>query len=101
MDQKLTDIIFKISSYLRPVRIYLFGSRAKGDNRSYSDYDLLIIYDGLLSKRDAELEIYRLFDRFDFSMDLFFLTSAEFEWMKRIANTLAREVNENGVIVYG
>lgn len=100
-DPKLTEIVEKITIHLQPTKMYLFGSHARGEADSESDYDLLVIYDGEKSKREAELEVYRLFDHFDFSMDIFFLTSEEFEWMKPIANTLAREVSENGVVIYG
>ncbi len=100
-DPKLTEIVEKIVAAVQPTKIYLFGSRARGDNQPDSDYDLAIIYDGEKSKRDVKLEIYKLFDRWDFSMDLPVLTSNELKRYKHVATTLAREVSENGVIVYG
>ncbi len=100
MDKKLQYIINRISTHIEPTKIYLFGSRARGDATYGSDYDILIIYDGQKSKRQVELDIYKLFNYYDFSMDLFFLTSDEFNWMKPVANTIAREVNENGIVVY-
>ena len=100
-DSRLSDIINLIVSYIDPVKIILFGSRAKGETQPDSDYDLLVIYNGPKTKRELELGIRkRMRPRF-FSIDLFFMTSDELERRKNIANTLAREVNENGVIVYG
>jgi predicted nucleotidyltransferase len=101
MDKKLQDIINRISSHINPTKIYLFGSRARGDHRPDSDYDIVIIYDGDKSKRDLKLEIYKLFDHWDFTMDLFVLASGELERFKHVANTMAREVYENGVAIYG
>ncbi|MDP8238966.1 MAG: nucleotidyltransferase domain-containing protein [Candidatus Hatepunaea meridiana] len=101
MDKQLQQIIDKIVAYVDPVKIYLFGSRVRGDSREDSDYDIAIIYDGELSKREVTLGIYDQFEEFNFSMDLFVLASQELEKYKRIANTLAREITENGKVVYG
>ena len=42
-DQVLEEIVGRIRDTLRPKRIILFGSRARGDARAGSDYDLLVI----------------------------------------------------------
>ena len=87
--------------YIDPVKIILFGSRARGDASDDSDFDIVVIYDGEMSKRDVKLGIYDQFEDYDFSMDLFILASQELERYKQIANTLAREITINGKVVYG
>jgi uncharacterized protein len=42
-DQTLADIVQRLAQAYQPERIYLFGSRARGDFRPESDYDLLVI----------------------------------------------------------
>lgn len=42
-DDTLTQITQCIVEHFKPQRIVLFGSRARGDARSDSDYDLLIV----------------------------------------------------------
>jgi len=101
MDKKLQDIINRISSHINPTKIYLFGSRARGDHHPDSDYDFVIIYDGDKSKGDVDLSIRRLFRRRDFAMDILVLSTYELERYKHVANTLSREITENGVVVYG
>lgn len=101
MDSQLQQIIDKIVAYIDPVKIYLFGSRARGDSRNDSDYDITIIYDGELSKREVKLGIRRSLRSVDISMDLFVLTSDELNDFKHVACTLAREITENGKVVYG
>ncbi len=101
MDSQLTEIVRKIVDHINPVKIFLFGSRARGDARSDSDYDLAIIYDGEKSKSDVELDVYKLFMHTMIAMDVFVLTSDELEDYKPIANTLAREITENGIVVFG
>jgi predicted nucleotidyltransferase len=42
-DQVLEQVVKRITATIQPDRIVLFGSRARGDARSGSDYDLLVI----------------------------------------------------------
>lgn len=97
----MQNIIFRIVEAVQPMKVYLFGSRAKGIDRLDSDVDLLLIYNGPLSKRELKLRVYSLFDRSDFSFDVFVLSSDEMDSLKSVANTLAREVNETGILCYG
>ena len=99
-DILVRKIIDKIVRSIKPDRIILFGSRAEGRNRDDSDVDLVIIYSGPLSKRQAKLRIRRLFPHPDFSLDVFILTPEEYESQKSIANTLAREADMKGKVCY-
>jgi len=42
-DQVLEQVVKRITAAIQPDRIVLFGSRARGDARSGSDYDLLVV----------------------------------------------------------
>jgi predicted nucleotidyltransferase len=42
-DPVLRAIVARLVAALRPERIYLFGSRARGDATADSDYDLLVV----------------------------------------------------------
>jgi len=42
-DPVLLEIVERLVAEIRPCRIYLFGSRARGDVGSDSDYDLLLL----------------------------------------------------------
>lgn len=39
----LDEIVRRLVETLKPERIYLFGSRARGDTHPDSDYDLLVV----------------------------------------------------------
>jgi predicted nucleotidyltransferase len=56
-DPNLAEIVRRLVAVLRPVRIYLFGSKARGDAGEDSDYDILV-----LVERPAEPR-YRLSQR--------------------------------------
>ncbi|MBI4320908.1 MAG: nucleotidyltransferase domain-containing protein [Chloroflexi bacterium] len=44
-DPILAEIVRRLVDEFRPERIYLFGSRARGDATPDSDYDVLIVLD--------------------------------------------------------
>ena len=46
-DPVLREIIERLVAVLNPLRIYLFGSRARGDSGPNSDYDLLLVVERL------------------------------------------------------
>ena len=58
MEDKLNEIIEKIVMAADPDMILLIGSRASGDQRDDSDYDLLIIKTGLDNSRKLAKKIY-------------------------------------------
>ena len=99
-DPKLVEIVRLIVDAVHPTRIYLFGSRARGDKREDSDYDLLLIYDGPLDKREVKINVRRALPS-DISFDIFTLSSYEMERYKHVATTLQREVSQNGKVIYG
>jgi predicted nucleotidyltransferase len=101
MDALVEKITHKIAEAIHPDKIILFGSRAKGTSTDRSDIDLVVVYSGPKSSLDVELEIEDLFMPRDFSMDVIVMRPEEIERTKRIANTLAREISERGVVCYG
>ncbi len=42
-DQVLAEIVRRLTEAFQPERIYLFGSKARGESGPDSDYDLLIV----------------------------------------------------------
>ena len=46
-DKKLAEIVARLIRTFEPERIYLFGSRARGDAGPGSDYDLMMILPAL------------------------------------------------------
>jgi predicted nucleotidyltransferase len=100
-DPVVKRVVRIIAEAIHPQKIILFGSRAKGTVRPDSDLDLVIIYAGEKSKRQIKLDIHRLLEPASLPMDLFVLSPEEMLRQRHVANTLAREVAERGVTVYG
>lgn len=42
-DPRLAEVVRRLVATYRPERIYLFGSAARGDRDSDSDYDLMVV----------------------------------------------------------
>ena len=100
-DPHIEQIAQRIAEEIQPQKIILFGSHAKGTAQDRSDVDLLLIYDGSLSKSEVHLRVLDLFDPYHFGLDLFILSTEEWEHLKPVANTLAREADETGIVCYG
>jgi len=100
-DPVVERVVKIIAEAIHPQQIILFGSRAMGTARPDSDLDLVVIYAGEKSKRQVKLDIRRLIEPESLPMDLFVLSPEEMLRQRHVANTLAREVAERGVTMYG
>jgi hypothetical protein len=101
MNHQVQGIAQRIADAVHPERIILFGSQGTGQARPESDVDLLLIYNGPLSKRDVKLAVRRLFPRPEFSLDLFVLSPEEYERQRSVPSTLGHTVSREGVVCHG
>jgi predicted nucleotidyltransferase len=98
LDPVAGRVVETIAAEIRPERIYLFGARAAGNAGTESDVDVLLVHSGRESPREVQLKAHRLFPRPAVALDVFVMTPEEFESQKRVANSLAREVSETGIL---
>lgn len=103
MDE-LDGVVQCITARHKPRNIVLFGSRAKGNSKSYSDIDLCVIYDQL-PKRKLEMlqELYQSLYTMQglHAVDLLvFQTDAYRERAKHI-NTIEYAIQREGKVIYG
>ena len=101
LDRTVAQIVERIVRAIRPDKVFLFGSRLTDSPEPESDIDLLVLYGGDRTPQEIQIEIHRLFERPGFSLDVFALKTEDFEAQKKVANTLAREVSERGLVCYG
>ena len=76
-DELLSHIVGRIVRAVDPVRIILFGSRARGDARPDSDYDILVILDSVGHRREDRIRIRRSFDDLPVAADVLVASTAE------------------------
>jgi len=86
--EKLEKIVKVLSENLKPKKIILFGSRAKGNNYNGSDIDLCVVGAKELDKRNLR----KLKEKIDdisglYSVDLIFYEKIDEEFKKIILET--------------
>ena len=102
-DPILSEICNRLKAEFNPKKIYLFGSRARGDNGADSDYDLLLIIESSkvdMVKRNIRARS-QLWD-VKASVDVFVYTQTEFDEMKTEFNSIAEiAMNEGKELMFG
>jgi predicted nucleotidyltransferase len=99
----LPQLVARIVDVLHPVEVWLFGSRARGEARADSDWDMMAILPDDAPEQDLDLPSVwgRLRDLRLQRVELFTMTQSEFDAWKGALGTLAEIVASTGVVVYG
>jgi uncharacterized protein len=103
-EEVLSDMVQAIVREVDPERIYLFGSRARGEARQDSDVDLLIIVSepfGPEHSRFQEINrVYRALSSFRVPNDVLLYSSDEFaKWSQSLNHVLGR-CSREGKLLY-
>ncbi|MFH0702160.1 MAG: nucleotidyltransferase domain-containing protein [bacterium] len=99
-DKKLKEIIDKIFQVIIPDKIILFGSRARGDAKKDSDYDLLIIKSGIKNERKIAQDIHVNLIGVDESVDIIVKTPENVEKSLNRFMSITKQAIKEGIIVY-
>jgi predicted nucleotidyltransferase len=93
---------------LKPAKVILFGSYAKGTATAESDIDLAVVLPGEIAKStDAWMDFSRpAFKalrslRAQYAMDIIVYSTAEYSYMKEIRHAFLRELESAGRVLYG
>ena len=96
----LPAIVGRIVRLVDPARIVLFGSRASGQARDDSDYDLLIVVDRADNRRASRIELGRALLDVPAALDLVVVPAAEVEPGWRGPRGVAQWAAEGGRVIY-
>jgi len=101
--QEIRDITNMIVQTVPTLKVYVFGSRAKGTAREDSDIDFyVIIPDGEMRELIACQKIHMaIADIQKTPVDMLVGYKSKFDTRKNIISTIEKEVANTGVIVYG
>jgi predicted nucleotidyltransferase len=101
VDQKtIQDIAKVIATHLRPRRIILFGSYARGKAEPHNDLDLFVEMDPPLPAGGRARQIKQLFDPYPCPMDIVVYSPAEVAYWKQALASLAASVLREGKVLY-
>jgi len=100
-DSCLSEVLRILTKYFKPERIYLFGSKARGENTASSDYDILLVLPHLeRPSYEYAGDAYKLLREITEPIDIVFLSRKRFEEDKEVVNTVAEAAYKLGVELY-
>lgn len=103
MDKTLEKIRDIIVETVHPDKIILFGSRATGNYRDDSDYDIFIIKSGIDNERVVTRAVYRALLDIEVGKPVDVLASSPEKFNKNKDNPymIYKDVDTQGVTLYG
>ena len=100
LDATLQQVVDRIVSRFSPVRIILFGSRARGTASADSDVDLLVVTDRPGSKRKQAVAIDLAVADIRIAKDIVVVGVEELERERDVVGTIAYPAWREGIVLY-
>ncbi|MHB8575859.1 MAG: nucleotidyltransferase domain-containing protein [Dehalococcoidia bacterium] len=100
-EMRLAHAVSRLAQALNPDRIYLFGSRARGDATEDSDWDLMVVVptSDEPGHRRAHYA-YGLLDDVHLPMDVLVWTRSEFDRQAAVVASLPATILREGRLLY-
>jgi uncharacterized protein len=97
----LQTLLTRIKDKYNPVQIWLFGSRARGDSRPGSDWDLVVVVPDDVAEREYHpLTLWRLQKDSGVNADVVACRAGDFREDRDTANTISYVVAREGMLLY-
>jgi predicted nucleotidyltransferase len=97
----LSEIVRRLVDAYQPERIYLFGSWARGEQNTDSDYDLLVVVpDDASPERCSSKLAYQVLRGTGVAVDVIVWQHSRFERRARVASSLPATVLREGELLY-
>jgi predicted nucleotidyltransferase len=101
-DTVLSEVVHRLVAELHPERIYLLGSRARGEAHLDSDYNLLVVVKGRTDEGgEMERRAYGAMWGLHAPVEIVVMTADYFEWMLDAAASLPATVQREGRLLHG
>ena len=98
--EKIQEMVHRIADQFHPEKIYLFGSRARGDNHPDSDVDLLIVMPIKGKRKENRIAMRIALQDVRIAKDIVLVTPQEMETQRFIPGTIPRYVHLEGKLLY-
>ena len=93
-------MVERIVRQFDPIRIILFGSRARGESRLDSDVDLLVVLPTVTNKRQIVIAIRRALNGVPASKDIIVTTPLEIAERGNVIGDVLRPALREGKVIY-
>ncbi|MDI6739113.1 MAG: nucleotidyltransferase domain-containing protein [Candidatus Edwardsbacteria bacterium] len=100
MEKQYDKAIHRIVQNVKPQKIILFGSRARGKSSDQSDYDICLLKAGVVHRRKLAQDIYKLLGGCRIAMDVIVETPERFSKLKENSYLIYREIDRYGKVIY-
>jgi predicted nucleotidyltransferase len=99
----MDKIVSIIVSQVNPDQIVLFGSYARGENKSTSDIDLLILKKNLKNSNTITDNLYMSFfeNKIKIPVDLLVVDYDKYNKLKNEIGYIYKTINKEGKLIYG
>jgi HEPN domain-containing protein/predicted nucleotidyltransferase len=100
-DPVLNEIVERAVASFAPERIILFGSRARGDAREDSDYDVMFVVNPHgMDRPTTEKGVHEAFANREWAMDIIVSLSPDYDWRRSDVGTLEYIAEHEGRVLY-
>jgi predicted nucleotidyltransferase len=96
----IEEIVRRVSGALRPLRVILFGSAARGEMGPASDLDLLIVMPDGTHRRDAGRKAFRALSGLGIAKDVIVITERDLKEFGENPSLVIKPALEEGREVY-
>ncbi len=96
----LREMVVRIRRALNPERIILFGSRARGEGGSRSDYDLLVIQESDLPRYRRSVPVYPALADLPVEVDVVVYTPREVQEWSPVPQAFVSTAIREGRVIY-
>lgn len=98
------ELISKVSEVLveaaHPKRIILFGSHARGDSRSDSDFDVMVVEEQPSDRLREMVRLNHLLRKFDAAIDLLVVSEDRFQYWRDTPGNVYHDAASQGRTIY-
>ena len=100
-DAALAEVVRRLVEAYRPDRVYMFGSKARGDENADSDYDLmLVVPDDAPAERRRSRLAYQVLRGTGTAADVMVWLRSKFEHRVQVVTSLPATVMREGKLLY-
>jgi predicted nucleotidyltransferase len=96
----LKEVTRRIVRVAKPSRLLLFGSAASGRMTKDSDFDILVVVQGPVHRRQIAQEIYRNLHGVGVAVDVIVATEEDLRTYGQRAGTILRLALQEGRVIY-
>ena len=99
-DDRIQELVKRIVEEVHPIKVILFGSTARGEDREDSDIDVLVVMPDGTHRLDAMTRIYRALIGSKLPADIVVATASDMRVYADSSGLIYREALKDGVELY-